>query len=147
MWEVEAAAALSTAVGIGDRAVDRATRQWCEDVFESNRELREEHAKAVALAAIEKRYAPPAPDLVEYKVDDPTAPFIIEEGDLEYVYRKTRAWDDEKEGPDSNEWRILLPLVDAIDAAWATVAQRASKSNGEKSEGSEPAAENATAPT
>jgi|SRR3990167_2403184 len=102
-----------------------------EDIYEKNRELRDAYLKVKAEAEVEKRAAPPAPDLVELRVTDDTAPFVLDEGDLEFAHRKTRVWDDEKEGPDGTEWRVLLPLLDAIDAAWEAVQKRPCKSNGE----------------
>jgi hypothetical protein len=126
------------------RIYDALRCESIEDIFERNRELSENYKHAIAEAKAEGRAEPPPPRLVQLRAEDETEPFTIEEGDLEFLYRKTRVWDDEKEGPDGTEWRVLYPIIEAIDAAWETVQKKTSKSNGETDAPSNEKAENAT---
>ena len=116
------------------RIYDALRCEEIEDIFESNRELSENHKRAVARAKADGRNEPAPPELVNLLADEETSPFGIEEGDLEFLHRKTRVWDDEKEGPDGTEWRVLFPIMEAIDAAWDASQKKASKSNGAEAE-------------
>ena len=115
-----------------------------EDVIEHNNDLRKTHRAAAISAANEKRTIPPEPEFAEVRNKEPVQTFMVDEGDLEYLHRKTREWDKEgADAPDSNEWSVLLPALDAIDDAWEVCEKlKAAKSNGEVAEKA-PEAENA----
>lgn len=135
-----------------ERFFARARCQEVEDAADKARELLDEHRKAAIEAANESRPIPPIPKTSEPKYNDPPFEFALDEADLEYIHRKTRAWYDEdsssKKGqsPKSTDWRFLLPVMREIDRAWAEVQAQKSKSNGESAKVEEKTkAENATA--
>lgn len=67
----------------------------------------------------------PRDSLEALRIDDPPRDVEVERGDLEWIARRVKAWTEDSEpalgkavdAGQATNWRIWLPIVEALDAA------------------------------